>query len=392
VGIAPVSFDREQIAKILIMTTLIATTIWRYASVIQCSGHIYVIDLERRQVTACCRMIDPDRTDDPNPRGGMRGARGIAADEHSVWIANYNAIYQFDPAWRTAQVISHPACGNIHDIRLQQDQVWITSTANDRLVAFSRAGQLISNVCLTEFAELRRLAGLSGDALRSGRIDFREQRLARDQRYDRLHVNSLCFVPNGDAIVCLGMFNQRLARFVYDLKWQLQTHGLWRHIVAINQGLMRGLRLKPRPNSQLIVNAHGGRSAIVRWNRRQNSVVTLAAVHGAHAPIHSLLHDDNDGTVLFDQTNTGEVIRFHPDTGETLAKLPVSDKFLRGLTWVQTDVVAVGAGQDVLLANVQNREVVGRIKLTDNPDEYVFAVATLPEGFAQLPDTLAASH
>src|SRR4051794_21297148 len=99
------------------MELVLVTTTHRHCRPGQPSGYLYTVDLARRQVVGQCPMIEPPHIEaDPNPRGGMRGAKGIALHGDEVYLANASAIYRFNASWEITGCISHPSCASIHDL------------------------------------------------------------------------------------------------------------------------------------------------------------------------------------------------------------------------------------------------------------------------------------
>src|SRR4051812_49162541 len=99
------------------MNTFLVTATCRNSGPSEPSGYLFTIDLAGRRVTGRCPVIEPPhREADPNPRGGMRGAKGIAvAGEDRVFVANASVIHGFDPSWEVVSAVSHPSCGSLHD-------------------------------------------------------------------------------------------------------------------------------------------------------------------------------------------------------------------------------------------------------------------------------------
>ena len=84
----------------------------------------------------------PYRIHDTNPRGGMRGMRGISICNGELAVANYSSIFFFDHQWNSLRIFTHPSAPALHEILYVEDGVWVTSTANDLLVKFNMDGLL----------------------------------------------------------------------------------------------------------------------------------------------------------------------------------------------------------------------------------------------------------
>jgi hypothetical protein len=61
------------------MKKILVSTDRRHTPSDQPSGHLAVYDLESQKVERNCEIIEPPYRDvDPNPRGGLRGLKGIS--------------------------------------------------------------------------------------------------------------------------------------------------------------------------------------------------------------------------------------------------------------------------------------------------------------------------
>ena len=165
------------------------------------SGHLYVVDTERGVLGSCEVPAAPYLEREPNPRGGIRGGRGLAAAGDTLLVANGAQVLRFDRAWRPLTTISHPWCGNLHDIAVHDDRLWVCSTANDALAVFDLAGRL------TDLVDLRPTALLdgAGDGARfAATIDYRDPAGYELAASNRLHANGIGFDASGVPLVSVG--------------------------------------------------------------------------------------------------------------------------------------------------------------------------------------------
>ena len=96
-------------------------------------------------------------------------------------------MLRFDRAWRPLATISHPWCGNVHDIAVRDERLWVCSTANDALAVFDPAGRL------TDLVDLRPAALLEGDGARfAAAIDYRDPAGYEAADSNLLHANPAC--------------------------------------------------------------------------------------------------------------------------------------------------------------------------------------------------------
>lgn len=379
------------------MTTLLITTTHRHSRPGEPSGAVYTLDADAPRVTGRCPVIEPPYLDaDPNPRGGMRGAKGIAVYRDEVFIANASVVHRFDAAWKVTGEVTHPSCANIHDVVVRDETLWVTSCSNDLLFQFNHGGRLLRHFNFRAYPDTLRQLGwntrnrLTPDAVRSGATDFRDPRTHRHETTDGAHVNSVCFLPGGDLLVLLGMIWTRRWTLLHVMKEHMQRLWVWEPFVRLVGPPLRVLPIARVPRGDIGVAVATGRSALLRVgpDGRPRVVWTL---DGRTSPTHSLAALP-DGTVFLNDTTAGELVRFDPDRGVVLSRTKVTDGFLRGACPLPDGRVAVGSQRDVLLVDPARGAVVGRIRLSEDPHSSVYDIKVLPPGFAPLPDRLGAAQ
>src|SRR5262245_29866058 len=180
--------------------TYLVTTTHRHCRIGEPSGFIYTVDLETGRVTGRCPVIEPPHLDvDPNPRGGMRGAKGIAVLDDQVFIANASAVYRFDPAWNLLGIITHPSCATLHDVVFRDNRLWVTSCSNDLVFEFDLEGRVCRHYYARTFGEARKALNWTPPVLLTaadvvgGTTDFRDPRTHRHETYNGAHINSIGF-------------------------------------------------------------------------------------------------------------------------------------------------------------------------------------------------------
>lgn len=376
------------------MTAFLVTTTHRHCKPGEPSGALYTVDLERRRVTSQCPVIEPPHRDaDPNPRGGMRGAKGIAVRNDEVFVANASAVYCFDSAWNVTGSLSHPSCASIHDIAWRDGSLWVASCANDLLFQFDPAGRVLRFFNLRGYPAVNRALGwgppnlLADEAVRSGTLDFRDPRTHRAEAYDTAHVNSFCFLPDGDLLVLLGLIWTRRWAAQLAIKGLFKRLGVWRPLTAVLGPLLRALPLKRAHRGDVGASLAAADAAVVRIGPDGGARVVYV-LRGCRMPTHSLLARP-DGTVLLGDTTAGEIVHLDPDRGTVLSRTKVTDEFLRGTWLLADDRVLVGSQRDVLLVDLRAGRVLDGIRLTDNPNSSVFDIKPLPPAFGPLPHRLA---
>lgn len=374
------------------MNTFLITATCRNSGLFEPSGYLFTIDLSGR-VTGRCPVIEPPhREADPNPRGGMRGAKGIAVvGDERVFVANASVIHGFDPSWQVVSAVSHPSCASLHDIVHDEGTLWVTSCSNDLLCRLDLAGRLLEVFSVREHLDVCRGLGwhpprlLDEKAIRAGAVDFRDPRTHRAEVADGAHLNSVCFLPGGDRLLLLGLIRSRRWTFQLTVKNLLKKIHLWQPAAALLRPLLRGLPLARVPRGDLGASLASGSAAVLRLDRH-GRVTVVHVLKQRRVPTHSLLARP-DGTVLLADTTAGEIVHLDPEQGER-SRLKVTDTFLRGLCPLDNGLLLAGAQNEVLLVDLERRLVLERTRLTDNPRVSVFDIKPLPPLFAPLPPRL----
>ena len=318
----------------------LVSTICRGSRPGETSGHLYIVDPERGVQGFCpvppCEHLHRE----PNPRGGLRGGRGLAAagDGDTVYVANGAQVLRFDRSWRLRAAISHPWCGNVHDIAVHDERLWVCSTANDALAAFDPAGRL------TDLIDLRPAAGLAGDGSRFARaVDYRDPAGYPLAESNLLHANGIGFDADGAPLVTLG-----------------------RAPVPGNDADRRGVIARP-----------DGRGS------------PTPAADDVTVPIHNVVPRD-DGMVLTLDTGAGALRVLRADG--TLAAIvtlapPAPHGFLRGLCPAGNDRLLIGERNRLLVVEM-SAQTVRELPMSASPSEAVYAITPLPAGFEPLPADL----
>ena len=99
---------------------ILISTIVRNAHHTERSAAICLLDLPTASVRRLAVPEAAHRNSDLNPRGGMRGARGVAVAGDEIFVANYGSILRYDREWNLKSIISHPHCADIHDIAIHE--------------------------------------------------------------------------------------------------------------------------------------------------------------------------------------------------------------------------------------------------------------------------------
>ena len=372
------------------MTALLVTTIRRHTPFTEPSGYIYLVDLEKKAVLQRSEMIEPSfREVDNNPRGGMRGSRGIAIRQDQIAIANASLIFRYDPQWNLLGFITHPSMAAIHDIAFQGDTLWATAARTDLVFQFDLSGNLLRHHYMRDPSPALRSLNwkppilLQPDGIRKGEVDFRDPRTHQEETYDRAHVNSICFPENGDIYVSMGLVVGVQFAALLRLKSWLLKHGVWSRLLAANRWVRRALRMQKNVHSDLVVQPAKGHSAVVRLSADGNHRLALL-VENTTVPSHSLFVLP-DQTMIFLNTTAGVVLHFQPDNGQVFSSTKVTDGFLRGVTQIGQGRLLMGSKGELIDFDLPNCRVNATMRITQDADEAVYDIKVLPSHYAMPP-------
>jgi hypothetical protein len=391
------------------MTTLLITTIRRHTPYTEPSGYLYTYNLEEEMVLQRHIMAEPAyRQVDTNPRGGIRGSRGISIRPDQLALANAAMIFRYDPEWNLLGAISHPACNAIHDIHFgwdspgwnSPDTLWVTSARNDQLYQFALDGNLLSNHDLRlpspaiTALKWKPPVIMKAEDLRGGPggrfpRDFRDPRTHEEEVYDRAHVNSLCLTAGGDMLVSLGLVLGVKFATLLRVKNRLVRIGLWQRLLAINRGMSRLLGTRKNMHSDLVVQPARGHSAVfcIQPDGAHRLVLALS---GMTVPSHSLLPLP-DGSAIYLNTTEGCVVHFSPTAQSgVLSSTRITDGFLRGATLLPNQAhgglqLVFGSKGELLKFDLASRRLLGSLRLTADANESIYDIKILPAHYAPPP-------
>jgi hypothetical protein len=368
------------------------TSIVRHAAASEHSSFLTVVDIGTERIVG--RFAIPEtsmREHDRNPRGGIRGARGIAIGEDSWAVATADRIYVLNLAGGLVREISHPLAGGIHDLCPAAAGVWVAATASNSALLFSWDGQLLDSWhwCLDEGIresfDLPR--GLAPDPF----LDYRVPSAGIGQ-YDITHLNSV-YAAGTQLLVSLGHIlphaairqlrrRSRIARYG-------DRHRLTSSLVAKARHRRESRLLEaslPAPERK------GGTYAVVsvpleagRISRAPSSVVWQDA--RVKTPKHNLLLAN--GALLYTDSDRGLLVTVDVADRRELrtVAIPGSPPFARGLCAVG-DAYVVGSQRPLSLSIVSQGHVTGSIVLPGHEWETSYAVGYLPPTHRNVLDEL----
>jgi hypothetical protein len=372
------------------MTMLLVSTGRRHVPFSEPSGYFHTIDLQKREILRTSLPIEPVyRQYDDNPRGGLRGCRGIALGEGEVALSNSSVVFRYDPHWNLLGTITHPSCAGIHDITYQDESLWVTGTRADFLLQFDLAGRLIRHHDMRRSSPAIKSLGwrvpvlLSAEEIEGGVVDFRDPRTHDREAHNRAHINGVCVLPDGRVLASLGLVMSGLHSNLIRVKVALAHIGLWDPILSLNQWIKTLLKKTHDVNSGLIVQPVKGQSAVLLIDPDGDHSQVIKLEH-IRVPSHSLMTMP-DGTIIYLNTSEGEVIHYSIQSSEVLSSTKVTDGFLRGVDQIADDLIVLGSSQELLIFDLKARRVLSKFTITTDTNEAVYDVIELSGEFALPP-------
>lgn len=380
------------------MTTILVSTSGRHTPVDQPSGHIIVFDLEKREVVRQCEIIEPPyRVENPNPRGGLRGSKGISVDGNRIAISNASTIFLYDENWTPLHYFYHPSCAGVHDILLDGDVIWVTGARNDLLCKLDFEGKLL------QYFDTRTFAGIIKDPkwnppifqnqeqIITGRIDFRDPRTHDEVFADASHINAISKLSNGDLLISCGLLkHQGHQRLLYVKNWLIRNH-LWESFEKINRFFRQYfIKMENRHSGELVVQPAKGSSAIFRITK-DGDVSKVLLLPAATAPSHSA-RVLKDGTAIYLKTTSGELYHFDPISGEIFSIDQIGEKFLRGATELDDGTLILGDNNRLIHYDLKNHKVIFSALASPDKMEAIFDFTVLPSSFSLPPESFVKHH
>jgi len=379
------------------MNRVIVSTASRHKSPDQASGHYYVIDIDTFQIIRCSEIIEPPHREyDTNPRGGVRGGKGIFIREDIVVLSNSSAVYIYNHDWILLSIISHPSLGGIHDLCVVGDQVWITSSRNDLLFCFDFQGNILDYYDFRKMPEVlhdikwKPKPYLSDKQILSGQIDFRDPRTHDPNVSDAAHINGVDILPGGDLLVSLGLLiDTNFSRLLLLKKWMVEK-GIWKKWLALNRVISRVFSMKKKMHSDMVIQPARAYSAVVRITENRQ-VKPCLSFYGPTVPSHSV-RVLQDGTAVYLNTTNGEIIHFSPDTGVVISKEVLGIKFLRGVRQMKNGNLLVGDHQMLYCYDHLHNKIIDTMQISNDPDEAIYDIYLMPDDLALPPISFPEHH
>ena len=355
------------------------TSAVRHAGAADLSGFVRVVDLAGGEVVLRAPIPESSwRADDPNPRGGVRGAKGVSAHGDRLVVANSERLFVFDPSWSLVAEITHPLMGAVHDVLAAEDGIWVTCSACDLLLKVDWRGEPVETWSWRSEPAL--VAALGFDSIPPLDLDLdldhRDPRAAQQGVHNAVHLNALTRTDDG----LLMLFGRVLSPSL--VKQRLRKAAIARPLSRL--GISRSFPTKPTAVPASMI--EGSSFAIVE---RPDCGAPRVLVHasGTSVPNHNL---DADGdSIVYLDSNEGRLVVWDRTVGAERASvaIPGSPSFARGLVRVAEHTYLVGSQKPLAVHAVDlgAREIVESIQIEGEPNESVYGLEIVPETFAAPP-------
>jgi hypothetical protein len=353
------------------------TSAVRHAGSADFSGYFRVVDLEAGRTLLKTSIPESAwRADDPNPRGGVRGAKGVSAHGDRLVVANSERLFVFDPAWSLVEEITHPLMGAVHDVLAVDDGFWVTCTACDLLLKVDRQGEPVESWCWRADPELVSALGFESLPPFDPDADHRDPRVAQHGVHNAVHLNGIARTDGG----LLLLFGRILAPAL--VKQRLRKAGLARTLSRV--GISRPLPTKPTPVPASTI--PDSSFAIVE---RPDDGRPRVLLHGAGITVPNHNVAGLDGAIVYLDSNGGRLVVWDPAAKAERVSVPIpgSPSFARGLVRIGERAYLVGSQAPLALhaVDLDAGEVVATVALDGEPNESVYGLEVVPEAFASPP-------
>ena len=366
------------------------TSLVREAGLEEPSGFVRVVDLDRGAVLSTFPMPESrHRASDVNPRGGLRGAKGVDVHGERLVLANTERLFVLDTSWGLVGDFTHPWLAGVHDVLCEADGVWATCSNSDLLLRFGWDGALRDRWLWRGDRALASTLGFPSPPKFDPALDYRDPIVAHTGVHDLAHVNGVArgsdgllvslgriLAPNTVRALAVRAVGARLARSV----------GLAAPAVAAVRH--RRARRLAQAEQHAAERFSGSSSAILALDGR---ATVLVHTNGVAVPNHNVLEED--GLLIYNDSNESRLVGVERASGRrrhTVA-VPGSPAFARGLASLGNGRFLVGSQAPLALHTIDlaAERVVSSLDLGGRQRESVYAVSLLPAHFADAPPRLA---
>lgn len=377
---------------------LLISTSWRHTTFNQPSGRLLVFDIHKREVVRECEIVEPPyREFDPNPRGGFRGLKGISINADSIAIANASTIFLYDYLWRPIKYLWHPSCAGIHDIYLQKNHIWATSSRNDLLMLLDFNGNIVKYIDVRNIPIIRDLEHnqikpfLSDKQIISGSINFRDPRTHDHAITDLLHINSLSILNTGDILVSCGLLRKIDSQTLHHLNHLLKQSIFSKYFSRCYKFYRNLLKMNKLDTlNDKNISTESSKSLILRISNN-GKVMNCLVQNDCSVPSHSI-RILNNGSAIYLNSSSGELIQFDPEKNKITLKTKIGEQFLRGACQLNNESVFLGDNNELIHFDLAKNQIVSTTVISINRNEAIFDVDVLPDHFDLPPESFIKLH
>lgn len=173
---------------------IFATTVLRGSDSHDLTGFILELDWQNNRVKE--QVPIPLDSAHPfwNARGGNRGGRGVFVHDTTLYVATAMSVLMFDSELKQIGELTHPYLAGLHEIYVDSEGIWLTSTVHDLVVKLDFDGNVIDEWWGSESQLLQQAFGFTGRNL-DLEFNFPEETFISEyERYckeERLHANTV---------------------------------------------------------------------------------------------------------------------------------------------------------------------------------------------------------
>lgn len=219
--------------------------------------------------------------------------------------------------------------------------------------------------------------------LKCGAINFRDPRTHDLAVTDTLHVNSFAFIDNGDLLISCGLFRTVNRESLHQINNFLKMHPplnvLRRAILAAKNAFSS----KPGHFEDKPISAERTISLLLRVSPSGAAEQSLL-LRDCKYPSHSI-RILRDRTAIYLDTTSGEIVHFDPVSDTLFSKTTIGMAFLRGGIQLPDGTLLLGDNNDIIHFDLVNRQVLSKIRISEDGYEAVFDINLLPDHFALPP-------
>ena len=367
------------------MTLAAVTSQVRFAGEAIYSGFFRVVDLDSGETLITEPVPEsPWRSVDPNPRGGLRGAKGISVCGERMIVGNSDTIFVLDPQWRITSSFTHPFMGSLHDVLAEEDAIWITCTNADLLLKVDWQGTELGRWSWRNDPGLLRRLGFKSLPPFDPDVDYRDPIGLQGGVHNVVHLNGID--RSGEGLLL------SFGRVLSPAEVRRRRFRAVAGRLAARFGVTRPFPIKAVPVPTTFL--PGSSSAVVLLRELGAPAEVVAHVKGVVVPNHNVLAVDD--RIVYADSNGSRLVAVDRTTGEECAvvAVPGAPAFVRGLARLEGDVYLVGSQKPLAFHAVDLAlgRVVESYELEGGETETVYAVALVPPGFARPSGEIFRAH